>query len=252
MIDEWAAAVSRPLIGNTSSLCYNNYDGLGCFLVVGLGRGRRSLRTLSLDPGSGIVICGVDGCVGDGVGVFLGGFFFLEEVDMSDTPKLDKNSVNLVLTELRRQHDVHLEAVDMLDEKAINLLEWSSLALAVVAAISTPDLAKAGRVIPLVAVSATLALYVLIVVISLRVISPKGYELPIGIDLDEMCSLYLTKAEQGALLQLLRQYTVTIEHNRAVEVYKDRFLKWGFRVFPVLILTLAATATSSLWSGYFR
>jgi len=171
---------------------------------------------------------------------------------MSDTPKVDKDSIGLVLTELQRQHDVHLESADTLDGKAASLLEWASLALAVVAAISTPELAKAGKTIPLVIVLVTVALYLLIVVLSLKAIFPRLYKLPIGIDWDEMCNLYLMQDGQDTSLQLLSQYYKTIEYNRAVAASKNRFVELGFRVFPVLILTLAAAATSSLWSGYFR
>jgi hypothetical protein len=196
------------------------------------------LRASSVDPGLGL---GGLGVVDDGVG-----FFSSQEVNMNDIPGINFDSAGLVLTELQRQHDVHLAASDILDEKAARLLEWASLALVIVSAISTPELIKAGKTLPVAALIVTLVLYVAIVIISLKVIYPQKYQLPIGLDWDEMCDLYMLQSEQVALQQLLSQYMTTIESNKAIAEYKGRMLKRGSFLFPILTLLLAFTAMSAV------
>jgi hypothetical protein len=54
---------------------------------------------------------------------------------MDETPSITPQSARLVLVELQRQHDAHLEAVDHLNGRIASLLEWASLALSVVTAL---------------------------------------------------------------------------------------------------------------------
>lgn len=235
--------VERELLFNNcidlSQLHQRQADGFPGVGLGGVGVGGLRLIASSVDPGLGL---GGLGVVDDGVG-----FFSSQEVNMNDIPEINKDSAGLVLTVLQRQHDIHLAASDILDEKAARLLEWASLALVIVSAISTPELIKAGQTLPVAALIVTLVLYVAIVITSLKVIYPRKYQLPIGIDWDEMCDLYLLHSEQVALQQLLSQYITTIESNKAIAEYKGQMLKRGSFLFPILTLLLAFTAMSSLW-----
>jgi len=170
---------------------------------------------------------------------------------MNDTPTINKESAALVITELQRQNDFHLQASDVLDDKATTLLEWTSLAIVIVSAISTPDLASSGRIMPFVVLGITVLLYFLMVALSLSVTHPRSYQMPIGLDWEKMCDLYLTQDEQGTLEQLLSQYMFIIEHNCEKTASKSRLVMWATRLFPALVVALVIMATSPLWGEWF-
>jgi len=171
---------------------------------------------------------------------------------MEDTPTVNKASADLVLIELQREHDAFLQSADVIDEKAINLLEWASLALAVVSALSMKDLAQARHAIPFIMLGLAGALYLAIVVLSLLALSPRDYDLPVHTDWDTMCDAFLTQSEQDATEQMLSQYIMVIDNNRATILHKSPFVKYGFRLLPALIIALMGMATWPLWQDLFR
>jgi hypothetical protein len=174
-----------------------------------------------------------------------------KDTDKDNSISIDEASVRVVLTELQRQHDVHLAAVDTLSSKAISLLEWASLALAIVSAISMPDLANLNKVAPFFILGVVGILYLGIVILSLSVVFPKSYELPMTTNWDDMCSSYLTQPKQDALEQMLSQYIEVIEHNKLASERKATRLKVGLVLLPLLIITLVIMVTYPLWQMHF-
>ena len=257
------------------NLCYNHYGEPDGFLVSGL-----SLLLVTVVRGATGFLGGLTGL---GCGFLGGGGFFssgeavmcdilsignaleilrmflafLRRILSKDAEKgnsilIEKASVRIVLTELQRQHDVHLAAVDALSSKATSLLEWASLALAIVSAISMPDLANVNKVTPFFLLGVAGILYLAIVILSLSVVFPKAYKLPMTTKWDDMRSYYLTQPEQDALEQILSQYIEVIEHNKLASERKAVRLKAGLALLPLLITALAIMVTYPLWQMCFR
>lgn len=172
-------------------------------------------------------------------------------METTDTFKVDVEALKVVLAELQRQHDTHLNALQEIDGKATGLLEWSSLSISVVTALSISDLVKSGKTMPLIVLGIALTLYLSIVVLSLFAIFPRDYELPIGLDLKDICEFYLVPGEYDALEQSVRQYVAVIERNRKREFRKAGLTSWSFVLLPPLIIVLVTMVTWPLWEPYF-
>ena len=183
---------------------------------------------------------------------------------MDDTPQINLNAAKLVLLELQRQDDAFRAAVDTINGKAAALIQWASLAITVVSAISMDALLATGstprywqaielpeHVSPLVLLFLCLALYLLIILLALRAILPRPYEHPLGLDWDEMCDDYLLPGEQDATEQLLTQYRSILVRNTKKHEDRTAKLKLGLSVLPFLIVLLVFLAIHPVWSGLF-
>jgi hypothetical protein len=169
-------------------------------------------------------------------------------VDVS-SPKIFEKSSAIVVEEFRLMNDQALETGRRLDDKAISLIEWSSIALVIASALELQSLAQGQVITPLIILVVAVILYLSVVVLCLIALWPQDYELPLPIEWNGLYDLYLSKEEDSCLTQVIAQYMAAIGHNRKRTTSKALFVRIGFALLPILIVVLVLLATHDLWQG---
>jgi len=170
---------------------------------------------------------------------------------MSESPrKFFKESLAVVVDDLRTMNQQTIESARQLTDKATNLLQWSSVALVVASAVQAASAARL-YITPLFILGVALVLYFVLVLFSLRAIWPQDYEQPIEINWDELYTLYMGRPETDCLKQMVSQYIAAIAFNSDRSAAKARWVHWGFALFPFLIVALMLLATHGLWQNMF-
>lgn len=171
---------------------------------------------------------------------------------MSESPReFFKESVAVVVDELRVMNQQTIESARQLTDKAANLLQWSSVALVVASAVQATSPTQNQRITPLLILGVSLTLYFVLVLFSLKAIWPQDYEQPIEANWDELYTLYFSRRETDCLKQVVSQYIETLDFNANRSATKARWVHRGFSLFPFLIVALMLLTTHGLWQNFF-
>jgi len=162
--------------------------------------------------------------------------------------RIFKESSAIVVEEFRRTNDQAIESGRRLDDKAVGLVEWSSIALVIASALELPSMVQGQGIIESIVLLVTaVVLYVAIVILCLKALWPQDYQNPISIDWDSLYCLYLGKEEEECLIQIVSQYIEVIGINKQRASAKARYVRLGFFLLPILIIVLVLLTTRDLW-----
>lgn len=157
------------------------------------------------------------------------------------TQTQDIAGLRLAIEEMRYAMQVVLHNGDALDQKAHLLVGIAGAILTLFIAVQTAanDTARsqwfwAGLIL-------AFAVYLGMLVITLRSVSPTVYQLAIKNDLDALHEHLIDNPERTAMYQLLRGYVSQIAYNESVNQEKARRLRIALYLLPVIIVILTVT-----------
>lgn len=157
------------------------------------------------------------------------------QVDIKDNRTTPSFQQSLLLQQKSQALAMLNQANDNLDNKAANLLQSAALIIALSGVISIPGFIRSDDPTFWIKVGLAIAflLFTGMIVLSVIAWSPEVNYIPGSLDenWNELYKQYLLVDPEASFNQVLRDYTVTIDRLKTVNMRKGRLVKWSVYLF---------------------